>query len=301
MATLNWKGYTWDLTDGAAGVGAGFGAYASANITGPDGSGYITLKITNPSGTAPIGCEMVNQTTGLGYGTYYIVVGTDISALDKNIVFGNLFPFLYGVPYIELDIGETSAWDGDFGGAVVLSRTFYTGTNPDAPSVSYTDHITAPSASVITHRLIWKPGLVQVDTFSGTGFTGTNLYSTSVTKNVPTPSTERIIINLWVYASGGSPDGTDTDAPATDIVIRDFGFTALGEADSSTYEFRVTDNGTAVESYSVTPEWGVVDAASTSDNVTLSENISVTITGGGGVAVTMSNPHDSWGLKILNR
>jgi hypothetical protein len=218
--TITWKGYTWDLKDGVP-DSPGFGAWSNANVTGPDGNGYITLKITNPTAIAPIGCEMVNQTTGLGYGIYTIVVGTALNALDKNIVLGGLFPFYYGNPYIEFDVNETSNWDGEFADVKISHNVWY-GTDPDNPTKLGADY-TVPADAVQTHRFIWAPGIAIFDSYLGTGTGGSNYFHTTVTNNVPVPSTEACIINLWVYSSG-APGADDIDAAATDIVIRDFTF-----------------------------------------------------------------------------
>lgn len=322
---MDWKGYSWNLRDGGGAGGPGFGRWAAANISGPDGNDYITMNITN-AGNDPVGCEMF-MSSGLGYGTYTIVVEKDFTTLDKNVVFGGLFPYFGGSPFIEFDVNEISAWDNEdadgYGANVpyVSHNSWYNG----GASRTHTSAI-MPSDTVTTHTLRWEPGIATYNSYIGTGTGGTLIKNSVHNTNIPVPSSEVPIINLWVYATG-TPGGTDTDVPATSVVLRDFYWVPLtgsapafettlssyfvdGEAttvfigddsgrsyltyftpgkmsessnpvaaidtgidhwtevewniyattaaeNGSTYEFRVTDNGTPLNTYSQTPRWTI--------------------------------------------
>lgn len=323
---MEWKGYTWNLRDGGAAGGPGFGQWAAANVSAPDGNDYVTLSITNPTGTMPIGCEM-DMSTSLGYGTYTLVVEKDFTTLDKNHVFGGLFPYFGGSPFIEFDVNEISSWDGanaeGYGASVVYlsHNSWYNG------GASRT-HSTAvmPSDTVTTHTLRWEAGIATYNSYIGTGTGGTLIKNSVHNTNIPVPSSEIPIINLWVYNDSGSPDSGDLDAPATSVILRDFYWTPLtgaapafattlssyfadndtttpilGDAagssitsftsgkmseasnpvsaintssdywtevewniyattaaeNGSTYEFRITDSGTPLDTYRVEPRWTI--------------------------------------------
>jgi hypothetical protein len=160
VSSIVWKGYTWKLRSGNAGSSPGYGAWSPANILCPDANGYLTLKITNPTGKQPIGCEMGSEKLGWGYGTYTVVVEGDLTTFDKNIVFGGLFPFFYGTPYIEFDVNETSKWDGDYANSVI-NHCLWFGTFSQRYKLFQVKDI--PSDPVQTHRLIWQVGKATFD------------------------------------------------------------------------------------------------------------------------------------------
>ena len=149
-----WKGYTWNFRDGGIG-GPGFAGWSANNIVGPDANDYVTLRLTN-SGNSPVGAEM-EATQSLGYGTYTLVVGSRLDNLDKNVVFGGLFPYFGGTPFIEFDVCEVSSWDGDgdFGnGVVYVSHNSWYG-NPANPSRSHNSAV-MDSGQVHTFVLRWE-------------------------------------------------------------------------------------------------------------------------------------------------
>lgn len=328
MATVTWKGYTWDLRDGGASGGPGFGLWAAANVIGPDSNDYLTLKITNPTGVSPVGCEMDCQTV-MGYGTYTLVTGSRFDNLDKNIVFGGLFPY-DGAAGIEFDVGEISSWDGggDFGAGVN-----YVSHNSWYNSYANRTHDSIQMGTSDTHTFIleWSAGKAEYWTYEGVGTGGTLLLHSVHTTSIPVPAAAVPIINLWVYDDGGATSAAasaanDKDAVATNIILRDFTFQAPGSSTSAfdlalsstvtngeattvqllpptgkttadfqagklsessspmaaidltankytelewvltanssavtstQYEFRVTKNGTALDTYSQTPKWTI--------------------------------------------
>jgi len=231
--SIVWKGYTWVLREGNPYSSPGYGAWSSANIIGPDANGYLTFKITNPTGVQPIGCQMNSQKVGWGYGTYTVVVEGDMTTLDKNIVWGGLFPMYCGNPYIEFDVCETSLWNA-YPNTQIIHNSFY-GTYPSS-LLAHGAHINIPQDRVQTHRLIWQPGKVTFDSFIGTGTGGTNYFHTEVTQDVPAPSQELLAFSMWVTLGGvrQTPDWTDLDAPETSVILRDFTFTPLSSSPTPT-------------------------------------------------------------------
>ena len=260
---ISWKGYTWNTRDG--GGGPGFGTWSTSNVSGPDGSGYVTLSITNPSGSAPIGAEIIN-TSSLGYGTYTLVTGTRMDTLDKNIVFGGLFPYFGGSPFIEFDVGEISSWDAanadGYGPSVV-----YISHNSWYNNAASRTHSSVPIGSDQVHTFVlrWEPGIATYDTYIGTGTGGTRILHSVHTTSIPVPSTEVPIINLWVYNNSGTPNAGDLDAPATSIVLRDFTYTALSAPTPSDlllqYNFTTTAAPTTTTS-------GVIGGSVTNQSLT---------------------------------
>lgn len=328
---ISWKGYSWDLRSGAG--GPGYASWATANVTGPDANDYITLKITNPTGVAPVGCEM-DMTQSLGYGTYTLVTGSRFDNLDKNIVFGGLFPYFGGSPFIEFDVGEVSNWDRADADAYGPDKVYISHNSWWTDSLrTHTSVDSLGADQVYTFVFTWSAGRAEYWTYLGTGTGGTLLLNSVHTANIPVPSTEKPIINLWCYDSNQGSTQTlaatvadDKDVPATNIILRDFYWTAPGASTdkfdlalSSTvtngdvttaqlnaptskttadfqagilsessspmgslnltsgkytelewvlaastsavtgtqYEFRVTNAGTALDTYSVTPKWTI--------------------------------------------
>ena len=85
-ATINWKGHTWNVTEGGmAGVCQG----NAANIS-LDSDGYLHMKITSSGGTWT-GAEIFT-TDKIGFGTYQWQIDGPVDKLDKNVVVG-LYPY----------------------------------------------------------------------------------------------------------------------------------------------------------------------------------------------------------------
>lgn len=222
-STLTWKGYTWTVRDWAG--GPGFSTWATRNVL-LDEDGYLRFRITNPTGSAPIGSEINSYATGLGYGTYTMVVGSRLDNLDKNAVWGGFFPYYGGTPLIEFDSGEVSKWDNSNWEAYGVGVAYgYHNTWLNGSTKSSYDHYPIGSDQVHTFVLKWEPGKVTYDTYIGTGTGGTLVKHSEHTTSVPVPSSEQMIINFWTYdSSGGTPDAGDTDIPQQEVIVRDLTF-----------------------------------------------------------------------------
>jgi hypothetical protein len=212
---LSWKGLNWDKR-AYAGSPSYNGLWSSSNVTGPDSNGYLTFHITNPNGNNPVSAEIDSTRAGFGYGTYTVVVGTNLSSLNKSLVNGCLFTYDDSNPptYNEMDICETSAWGAT--GPVGLDHTYYKLVNGSSNGV--VDTVPIPSIPEMTHRLIWTPGQLIFDSFAGTGTTGQLISHTVQTSGVAVPHTEALVYNLWAFNSGA------TNVAPFDVVVRDLTF-----------------------------------------------------------------------------
>lgn len=225
---FEWKGYLWERRD-AATYGHGQptynGNWAKANIPDPTEDGLV-LKLTNPTGTNPVAAEIRSVSREFGYGTYISVVNTNLSNMHPSIVFGGLFTFNEHAPpaYQEVDVHETSAWGGSVAGYGNTVQLMHNMWRPSAdPNIRYVEdtRMAIPAQALQTHRLIWEPGKMTVDSFLGEGTTGTNIFHHEFT-NVPVPSQTRVHYNIWVI---DTPPATPSTATPIDVTVKDFSYT----------------------------------------------------------------------------
>lgn len=205
------------------------GNWDPANISGPDGNGYITLSVTYTGG-ALYGAEMFTDLTNFGYGTYTIVVGSRLDTLPKTGVFGGLFTYSdtgtgnAAVTNNEIDVNETSAW----GEATSVSTSHNYFVNSSSVKTGTDDPYTTTADTVTTHVMTWTPTSLTFDSYVGTGTGGTNLKHTVATTNVPDPSegSQFLDINAWIFGDGSiSPTSGDTFS----VIVRDMSYTPYVE------------------------------------------------------------------------
>jgi hypothetical protein len=211
-----WKGFNWTKRT-EAGSPSYNGKWATANVSGPDSNGYITLHISNPTGSSPISGEFDSTRQGFGYGTYTTVVDTRLDTMNKSLVFGCLFTyddFTSHASHNEIDVCETSAW-GISKNPVTLEHTYYTDAGGGTDIV---DAVPIPSTAPLTHRMVWAPGKIAWDSYIGVGTGGQLIRHTERTSSLPVPNKEQLVFNLWAFDQGSA-----TAAPL-DVVIRDFSF-----------------------------------------------------------------------------
>lgn len=230
---FSWKGQNWERRswNGAPQFNKSFDP---ANVSGPDGNGFITLGISNPSGTAPAGAEFQSTRQGFGYGTYSTTIEKDLSSLQKESVWGCLFTYdpEAGPGYNEIDLCEASAWGGGaaYGQSWPVSQGhgywFDAGKPPGEGNNTVDFPVTANP--VLTHKMTWAPGKLTFETYAGEGYSGTLLKRTVLEgSTVPVPARERIHFNLWVVGSGG---GDPAHVKPETVTIRDFSFTPAASA-----------------------------------------------------------------------
>lgn len=223
---FSWKGFNW-VKRFWGGSPQYNGVFASANVSGPDTNGYITVSLTNPTGVAPAGAEFQSTRQGFGYGTYSTTVEKNLSTLQKEVVWGGLFTYdpLTEPGYTEIDLCEASAWGGGAGYGeswpVTQGHGYWFDATKAPGEGNNTTVFDVRSDPVTTHRMVWEPGKITFETFAGEGFSGILLKRTVLEgETVPTPAKERVHFNLWVIGGGGNPDKVEPES----VVIRDFAF-----------------------------------------------------------------------------
>ncbi|ABK05032.1 hypothetical protein Arth_3657 [Arthrobacter sp. FB24] len=223
-----WKGFNWEkrFWGGAPQFNKTFDA---ANVSNPDSNGYVTLSLTNPTGSAPVGAEFQSTRQGFGYGTYSTTVEKDVSALQKEVVWGCLFTYdpLATPGYNEIDLCEASAWGGgaSYGESWPVTQAhgyWFDATKPPGQG-NNTIVFDTTNDAILTHKMVWEPGKITFETFAGEGYGGTLLKRTVLQgSTVPVPAKEAIHFNLWVTGGGG---GDPEHVKPESVVIRDFSFT----------------------------------------------------------------------------
>jgi hypothetical protein len=229
--SFSWKGFNWEkrFWGGAPMYNK---AFAADNVSNPDANGYIRMNLTNPTGGAPVGAEFQSTRQGFGYGTYSTTVEKDLSALQKEVVWGCLFTYdpLAAPGYTEIDLCEASAWGGGaaYGESWPVTQGhgyWFDATKPPGEG-NNTTVFDVTSSPITTHRMVWEPGRITYETYSGEGFSGTLLKRTVLEgTTVPVPAKEQIHFNLWVTGGGG---GDPAHVKPESVVIRDFSFVPAG-------------------------------------------------------------------------
>ncbi len=227
VGSFAWKGFNWQkrFWGGAPMFNASWDAN---NVSGPDANGYVKLSITNPTGSAPVGAEFQSTREGFGYGTYSTTVEKDVSALQKEVVWGCLFTYDPAADpgYTEIDLCEASAWGGGaaYGEDWPVTQGhgyWFDATQPPGQG-NNTVTFDVTSAPILTHRMVWEPGKITFETFAGEDYSGTLLKRTVLQgATVPVPAKEQIHFNLWVTGGGG---GDPTHVAPETVTIRDFSF-----------------------------------------------------------------------------
>lgn len=232
--SFTWKGFNWEKRawNGPPQFNE---LFDEQNVSDPDANGYVTLTVSNPTGGEPSGAEFRSTRRGFGYGTYTTTVEKNINELQKELVWGCLYTYdPSGAPgFTEIDLCEASAWGG--GGKYGLSWPVTQGhgywvdaTKPSGDGNKKVDFEVFDSR-VLTHKMIWEPGKLTYETYSGEG-SGHRLVRRTVLEgsSVPRPANEAVHFNLWVIAGGGgSPESVKRET----VIVRDFSFTPAASKD----------------------------------------------------------------------
>jgi hypothetical protein len=218
---FSWKGLNWDRRSWG-GPPHFNGIYDSANVVGPDANGHVTLRLTNPTGNAPRAAEISTTRRGFGYGTYSVVVDKRLDVMQSEVVWGCLFTYDGDAApgYNEIDACEASAW-GSSQWPVTQSHVYWHDASRAPGQGSVAETFAVPTTAVQTHRMVWAPGRITYETFSGEGFDGPLLKRSVLSgSTVPVPARESLHFNLWVFGGGGNPSRV---SPET-VTIRDLSF-----------------------------------------------------------------------------
>lgn len=278
VGNFAWKGFNWEkrFWDGAPHFNKDFDA---SNVSNPDVNGHITMQITNPTGSAPVAAEFQSTRKGFGYGTYSTTVEKNTAALQKEVVWGCLFTYdPEAAPgYTEIDLCEASAWGGGaaYGESWPVEQGhgyWFDSTKPPGQGNNTTNFI-APSDSILTHKMVWEPGKITFETFSGEGFSGPLLKRTVLEgSTVPLPAKEQVHFNLWVTGGGG---GDAAHVKPEKVVIRDFSFTPAG---STTPTSTATATPTATSTATTSPTATATATPTATSTATTSPTATATAT-----------------------
>jgi len=192
-ATLQFGGYEW-LVRQSPGIPAG-----SRNLYDPsnawvDHNGFLHLRILKtPAGWSS---AEVDLSRSLGYGSYRFVV-SDVSRLEPAVAL-TISTWDDSAPYREMNI-EISRW-GEASGknAQYVVQPYYVPAN--------VVQFLAPPGK-LTHMFDWEPGRVAFQSVRGSasGSRPEVVAAHVFTSGVPTPNTEAIRLNLFVFDDKRAP------------------------------------------------------------------------------------------------
>jgi hypothetical protein len=195
--TLQFSGYTWEIREAASDPGGSTNFYDPANAWA-DSGGLLHLRIVKQAGRW-ISSE-VRLSRSLGYGVYRFVV-RDVSQLEPAAVFA-MFPWDDAGPSREMDI-EISRWgEPEDKNAQYVVQPYVVPAN--------TVRFMAPSGT-LTYWIDWEPGRVEFKTARGAVSNADSKADSNVvadhvfSSGVPSPGTERIHMNLYVYNNQSNP------------------------------------------------------------------------------------------------
>jgi hypothetical protein len=191
--TLQFSGYNWEIRETGSDPGGSNNFYDSANAW-TDQSGLLHLHIAKQADRW-ISSE-IRLSRSLGYGLYRFVV-RDVSHLEPAAVFA-LFTWDDAGPPREMDI-EISRWgESADQNAQYVVQPYVVPAN--------TVRFTAPEGT-LTYWIDWEPGRVDFKTVRGsTSKVGSSVIAEHVfTSGVPSPGSERIHMNLYVYNNQSNP------------------------------------------------------------------------------------------------
>lgn len=236
VGDFSWKGFNWEKRwwSGAPHYNKTFSA---GNVSNPDRNGHVTLTLTNPTGNSSVGAEFNTTRHGFGYGTFSTTVEKNLKSLQKEVVWGCLFTYDPNTApgHNEIDLCEASAWGGgsSYGQTWHVTQGHGYWIDATKPPGVGNDTVIFPVTSnlILTHRMVWEPGKITFETYSGEGYKGPLLKRTVLSGDkVPVPAKETIHFNLWTTAGGGGePDLVKPEK----VIVRDFSFTPRGSTASA--------------------------------------------------------------------
>lgn len=218
--TFTWSGYEWTKR-ADAGAPTYNGRWSPDNVVleGPT----ARLLVTNPTGTSPVAAELRSARSGWGYGTYTIVTRGDFAGMGQSLVFGNLFTYDFtqapGASANEIDAGEISAWGVPGEPKTVSTSHWLDGGPTNVMGIVKELHVLGPRT--MTFQLDWQPGRIAYRVYHGAGTTGKLFDSAVVTRGVPVPAQERVVVNAWVTSANADAEAA-TRPFAVELLSFDF-------------------------------------------------------------------------------
>jgi len=191
--TITFSGYQWEPRTVSSDRAGTLNYFDPANAW-TDPAGLLHLRISK-QGDRWMSAE-VKLTRSLGYGSYRFVV-RDVSHLQPAEVL-SFFTWDDAGPISEMDV-EISRWGESAGrNAQYVIQPYFVAAN--------TARFDAP-AGTLTHWMVWEPGRASFKTSRGVqSKTGSDVVAEHVfTSGVPSPASEKIHLNLYVYKSKSNP------------------------------------------------------------------------------------------------
>ncbi len=188
--TLLFGGYEWMIRQTPAKPGGTRNDYDPAN-SWTDADGHLHLRISGSSGHWS--SAEVHLTRSLGYGSYRFRV-RDVAHLEPSVVFAMLTSDPNAISS-EMDV-EISTW-GELAGrnGQFVIQPYYIPAN--------TVQFRIP-AGIATFLLRWSAGRASFQAFSGEK-ANTLLREHVFTSGVPSPATESVHLNLYVFGNNRNP------------------------------------------------------------------------------------------------
>lgn len=207
---VTWGGLSWQVKTSTAPVGPGPNVFSKANVA-VDPSDHLHLRIARDA-SARWTCAEVIGPMSYGYGSYSFVVGSDVSALDPNVVLG-LFTWSDRAQYAhrEIDV-EVARW----GNATDQTNAQFV-VQP-ADRAGHLSRFIEPAASRTLLRFTWRAGEVSFEARRLDTDTLVAAYA-YLGSDVPKPGDERVRLNLWLF--GGAPPA---NGQPVEVVVESFAF-----------------------------------------------------------------------------
>jgi hypothetical protein len=190
--TLTFSGYQWEIRSGSSDRAGSLNLFDQSNAW-TDQAGLLHLRISKDKDWRS---AEIKLSRSLGYGSYRFVV-RDVSHLEPAAVL-SFFTWDDGGPIREMDI-EISRWgEPQDKNAQYVVQPYFVAAN--------TVRFLAPPGT-LTHWMIWEPGRASFRTARGAqSKVGTDSVAQHVfTSGVPSPGSERVHINFYIYKSKRNP------------------------------------------------------------------------------------------------
>ncbi|GGG94717.1 hypothetical protein GCM10007415_32270 [Parapedobacter pyrenivorans] len=227
---IEWKGITWlvkHATNREEPRGPGENIWSSQNVW-VDEQDKLHLKITRqPDGRYL--CAELQSENDYQYGTYTWKVDSDLSGLQKDVIFG-LFQY-GGTDYInEIDF-EFTRWNNPSANwcNYTVYRNQVTTSNPEVNYV-HIDYSEPLDGTYTTHTYTREPNKITFKSYHGHGtaslFTnipgGTTGWVFDEPGNVPTKAMP-VYIQLWTKYK--NVINYELNSPSVEVIVNDFIFT----------------------------------------------------------------------------
>jgi len=224
-ATIDFSGRTWTVRD-QANSGPGPNTFSPQNVW-TDSAG-LHLQIARDA-SSDWTCAEVYLPASLGYGRYMFQVAADTTQLHPQAVLGL---FTYADDTHEIDI-ESSRWGN---ASNSWNQQFVTQPYDRAGGNNIHRFTQGAGLGTVTCYFEWQPDRIFWQNYQGTSLVppavgsaatiGSYEYTSAMGSDIPTPGSERVHMNLWLYGGAASAAGNLT---SQEVVIGSFTFTSIPE------------------------------------------------------------------------